>query len=136
MLWLMMGCGAKFSLYEGDETVNQPPTIERIALTPDAVSAQTDMLSCVTEVVDPEDDSFTLAYNWQLNGSNVSLTETLEGPFVIGDAISCTAVATDENGNESAPAQASVAMASALASGLRPLFLQRLQNLEPRRRSV
>ena len=128
MFWLLIGCGAKFSLYEGDDSPNQPPTIDRITLSPEAVSAQTPSLTCVTETSDPENEAVTVTYSWQLNGSNVSITDTLEGPFVIGDAIACTAVAQDSNGNESIPAQASTLIlnspptAEVISIGPRPLL--------------
>ena len=128
MLWMAIGCGAKFSLYDGEEIQNQAPIIEAISLTPSDVSAQTEVLTCQHETTDPDDDPFTVAYNWQLNGSSAGVDETLDGPFVIGDAISCTIVATDSEGNESIPAQTSTLILNSpptvdiISIGPRPLM--------------
>lgn len=107
LVLLGLACDTKYSLYDDDTVKNEAPVIDSISLSPDTPNSQTESILCVVSASDAEDDAFDIQYEWQKNGQSGGFTDTLEGPFAIGDSASCTAVALDNNG-ESTPAQVSV----------------------------
>ena len=88
---------------------NTPPTVQPPEITSSGPFFVDSMLECTTTADDP-DQSLTIDYHWELNGSVLSTTDTIElsGHSVLaGDEIECVATTTDDEG-EIATASSSV----------------------------
>jgi hypothetical protein len=84
-------------------TINEPPVIDSIDITPATGVTTTTTLTCTATSSDPEDGALTPALTWSNaanlswvpTGSSVTLTAADASP---GDEIACTATITDTDG--------------------------------------
>ena len=82
--------------------VNTSPVFDQGAvITPSTVEIGT-TVECTSVASDPDDGVSSLSYIWQVNGSQVSVgsTWTVNSTDAnVGDALTCTAIAVDFEGN-------------------------------------
>ena len=81
-----------------EETItiaNTAPIISSVSISPATASTQ-DILTCSYLATDPDGDSMNEAFAWRINGNlSSSSTNTLSGPFVTGDSITCEVTVGD-----------------------------------------
>lgn len=75
-------------------TVNRPPTIGTVDISPDPATAS-DLLTCTAgDVADGDGDAVTLDYTWTVNGVDAGTGATLAAPLP-GDIVACTVTPSD-----------------------------------------
>lgn len=74
---------------------NAAPVVTAVNITPNNPSPQ-DNLTCGYSVTDADGDSVSVAFEWSMGGNTLSsTTDTLNGPFQQGDALTCTVTPFD-----------------------------------------
>ena len=105
-------------LEQGTSTMNQPPSIVAIDISP-ASPNTTDELMATVDATDPDGDALTITYQWQKNGQDLSgataptLDLAVGGNGDKGDALAVRVVASDGSASSGALTSTSVTVVNA-----------------------
>ena len=78
---------------------NRNPVVTIPTISPNTGLESGVVVTCSTTATDPDNDSTTITYAWEHNGSPIGTGDTIVLPTILsGDQISCTATATDPFG--------------------------------------
>lgn len=74
---------------------NSAPSVDAVVLSPTAPTTQ-ESVQCSYTVSDADGDSLDVTYSWSIDGQSQSeSSDTLNGPFVEGNELTCTVTADD-----------------------------------------
>ena len=75
---------------------NTPPYIDFVQLSPSSPNEQTTAISCYASASDVDGDDVSLRYKWLVNNKlQNETTSVLQGPFSVGDRITCEVIPND-----------------------------------------
>ena len=78
---------------------NRDPVVAIPTISPNTGLESGSVVTCSTTANDPDNDTTTITYSWDHNGSSIGTSDTIVLPTILsGDQISCTATATDPFG--------------------------------------
>ena len=113
------GDGAGASVSSNTATVNHPPTVGGVSISP-APPTAADAITCgYSSLVDPNSDSVSVSYAWKVNGSGTASTSSSLGASVQrGDVVECTVTPNDpyEQGTSDSASATIVNTAPAVSS--------------------
>ncbi|MAA77911.1 MAG: hypothetical protein CL916_01525 [Deltaproteobacteria bacterium] len=81
------------------QIINSLPEISGVSLSPEEPKSTDTLVCSVGEITDADMDSVTISYSWKIDDvvQNES-TDTLAGPFSVGNEVSCLATPADADG--------------------------------------
>ena len=78
---------------------NAPPVVDAVNISPNAPSTQ-DTLTCTALTSDADSDTVSVTYTWFIGqNAQTTTTNTLSGPFLNGDLVTCRVTPNDGEDN-------------------------------------